>query len=127
MADKIKLVQGDTKPALIVSLTDETTALPIGISGATVKLKFRASGGTSTLATVTGSLLTGKVNTDGTIDTTSPYDVAGNGGRVQFQWGSSDLNQSAGDYEGEIEITFSDGSIQTVYDKVKFKLREDFS
>jgi hypothetical protein len=32
----------------------------------------------------------------------------------------------AGDYEGEIQITFSDGTIQTVYDLLKFKLREDF-
>jgi hypothetical protein len=32
----------------------------------------------------------------------------------------------AGDYEGEIQITFVDGTIQTVYDLLKFKLREDF-
>mgnify|MGYP003345708111 CR=1 FL=1 len=32
----------------------------------------------------------------------------------------------AGDYEGEIEITFSDATVQTVYDVLKFKLREDF-
>jgi hypothetical protein len=31
-----------------------------------------------------------------------------------------------GDYEGEIEITFSDSQIQTVYDLLKFKIRQDF-
>lgn len=127
MADRIFLVQGDTKPNLVVSLTDETSAAPIGMDGATVKLYMRAVGGTTILATLTGTLLTGKVNTDGSIDTTSPYDIAGSGGRVQFSWGASDLNQTEGDYEGEIEITFSDASIQTVYDRLKFKIRADFN
>jgi hypothetical protein len=66
------------------------------------------------------------VTDDGTIDSASPYDLAGSGGRVQFNWGSTDLIQAAGDYEGEIEISYSDGSKQTVFDLLKFKLREDF-
>jgi hypothetical protein len=126
MAEKIKLVQGDTKPALIVSLTDETSGQPIGLNGATVRLYFRAVGSTTILATVTGTLLVGRLLEDGTVDSTSPYDGLGSGGRVQFNWGSTDLTQPAGDYEGEIEITFSDSSKQTVYDLLKFKLREDF-
>jgi hypothetical protein len=36
------------------------------------------------------------------------------------------LQGDPGDYEGEIEITFPDGQIQTVYDPLKFKVREDF-
>jgi hypothetical protein len=36
------------------------------------------------------------------------------------------LTGAAGDYEGEIQITFSDGQIQTVYDLLKFKVRSDF-
>jgi hypothetical protein len=36
------------------------------------------------------------------------------------------LQGEAGDYEGEIEITFADGQVQTVYDLLKFKIREDF-
>jgi hypothetical protein len=36
------------------------------------------------------------------------------------------LQGEAGDYEGEISITFSDGQIQTVYEPMKFKVREDF-
>ena len=42
MAEKIKLVQGDTKPALVCNITDEITGLPIVVTGATVLLKFRA-------------------------------------------------------------------------------------
>jgi len=36
------------------------------------------------------------------------------------------LAGEAGDYEGEIQITFADTTVQTVYDLLKFKLREDF-
>jgi hypothetical protein len=126
MAEKIKLVQGDTKPALVVNLTDESSGAPIGLNGATVRLLFRAVGSTTILATLVGTLLVGKVNADGSIDSTSPYNTAGAGGRVQFNWGSTDLTQTAGDYEGEIQITFADATIQTVYDVLKFKLREDF-
>lgn len=126
MAEKIKLVQGDTKPALVVSLTDETSGEPIGLTNATVRMYFRAVGGTEILATVSGTLLVGRLLEDGSVDSASPYDGLGSGGRVQFNWGSSDLTQPAGDYEGEIEITFSDNSKQTVYDLLKFKLREDF-
>jgi hypothetical protein len=36
------------------------------------------------------------------------------------------LEGTPGDYEGEVEITFADGQRQTVYDTLKFKVREDF-
>lgn len=126
MADKIKLVQGDTKPALVVSLTDETSGQPLGLNGATVRMYFRAVGSTTILATITGVLLVGALNSDGTVNSSAPYNVLGAGGRCQFLWGSTDLNQPAGDYEGEIEITYGDGTVQTVYDLLKFKLRQDF-
>lgn len=113
MAEKIKLVQGDTKPALIISLTDETTGAPIGVNGATTRLYFRAAGTTNVLATLVATPLVGALNADGTVNSSAPYNLAGAGGRVQFNWGSTDLNQDAGDYEGEIEITFPDGTIQT--------------
>lgn len=110
MAEKIKLVQGDTKPAIVCRLTDDTTGLPLGISGATVRLKFRAAGATTLAATVTGSV------TDGA------------NGEVVFYPASAPemLQGDPGDYEGEIEITFADNTVQTVYDLLKFKLREDF-
>jgi hypothetical protein len=126
MAEKIKLVHGDTKPALVVSLTDATSGGALGLNGATVKLYFRAVGQTTILATVTAQLLPGIVLSDGTINSASPYNTLGSGGRCQFNWGATDLNQDAGDYEGEIEITYPDGTIQTVYDLLKFKLRKDF-
>jgi hypothetical protein len=36
------------------------------------------------------------------------------------------LQGEPGDYEAEIEIEFSDGQIQTVYDVLKFKVRQEF-
>lgn len=110
MAEKIRLVQGDTRPALVCTITDDVTGEAIGLTGATVRLKFRAAGATNLTATVTG------VVTD-----------AANGVCVFYPATAPAMLQGdPGDYEGEIEITFSDGQIQTVYDLLKFKVREDF-
>ena len=110
MAEKIKLVQGDTRPSLVTTLTDSTTGAAINITGATVLLKFRAVGATTLQSTITGSVTNGA------------------GGVVVFDWSDdpTSLNGAAGDYEGEIQITFSNSTIQTVYDLLKFKLRQDF-
>jgi hypothetical protein len=110
MSDKIKLVQDDTRPALVCTITDDTSGAAINITGATVLLKFRAAGATTLQATVTGTV------TDGA------------NGVVAFYPASAPemLTGEAGDYEGEIQITFADGQIQTVYDLLKFKVRSDF-
>lgn len=110
MADKIKLVQGDTRPALVCTITDENTGAAIALNSATVVLKFREVGSETLKATLPGTV------TDGT------------NGIVAFYWASvpTSLDGEPGDYEGEIEITFADGQIQTVYDPLKFKLRQDF-
>jgi hypothetical protein len=110
MTEKIKLVQGDTRPALVCTITDDTTGAVIDITGATVLLKFRAAGATVLTATVTGTV------TDGLA------------GQVVFYPSSAPemLQGEPGDYEGEIEITFSGGQIQTVYDVLRFKVRQEF-
>lgn len=110
MAEKIKLVQGDTRPAIVCTITDDTTGQAMNLTGAVVRLKFRAAGATELTATVVGSV------TDGA-----------NGVVVFFPASAPEMLQGeAGDYEGEIEITFSDNQVQTVYDLLKFKVREDF-
>jgi hypothetical protein len=110
MSDKITLVQDDTRPALVCTITADTSGAAINITGATVLLKFRAAGATTLQATVTGTV------TDGA------------NGVVAFYPASAPemLTGEAGDYEGEIQITFADGQIQTVYDLLKFKVRSDF-
>jgi len=110
MSDKIKLVQGDTRPALVCTITDDTTGSVINVTGATAALKFRALGATTLQATVPGSI------TDGP------------NGQITFYPSSTPamLECTPGEYEGEIEITFGDGQIQTVYDTLKFKVRQEF-
>jgi len=107
--DKIKLVQGDTRPQIQVTLTDEGTGAVINLTGATCIMKFRAAGAANVLDTLNGTV------TNGT------------GGVVVFPWNATTLDVPAGDYEGEISVTFPNGGgLQTVYDVLKFKLREDF-
>ena len=108
MAEKIKLVQGDTKPQIKVTLTDETTGDAVDISNSTPRLKFRASNTTEVLTTMVGTV------TDGPA------------GICVFVWPSGALDVEPGDYEGEIEVTFEDETVQSVYDLLKFKLRQDF-
>jgi hypothetical protein len=110
MAEKIKLVQGDTKPALVCTITDDITGSAIDITGATVRLKFRAVGSTTLIATVIGTVVNGPTGQVTFYPSTAPAMLSG----------------SAGDYEGEIEITFADTTVQTVYDLLKFKVRGEF-
>lgn len=110
MTDKIKLVQGDTKPALICTLTNETTGAPISLTGATPRLKFRAVGSDTLTATLTGTVTDAANGVVAFYPSTAPAMLAGD----------------PGDYEGEIEISFADNTTQTVYDVLKFKVREQF-
>jgi hypothetical protein len=110
MSEKIRLVRNDTRPALVCNITDDTTGAAINITGATVLLKFRAAGAETLTATVTGAVTNGLNGQVAFYPATAPEMLAG----------------EPGDYEGEIEITFADGQIQTVYDLLKFKIRQDF-
>lgn len=110
MSEKIRLVQGDTRPALVCIITDDTTGNPIDITGCTVELKFRALGASTLQATVLGAVTNGPI------------------GQVAFYPASAPamLQGDAGPYEGEIQITFPGGQIQTVYDLLKFQVRQEF-
>jgi hypothetical protein len=110
MAEKIKLVQGDVnRPQVQATITDENTGNIVDITGATVLLKFRKVGATTLQDTMTGTV------TDGAA------------GLVVFQMSELSMAGEPGDYEGEIQVTFaSSGGVQTVYDLLKFKMRQDF-
>jgi hypothetical protein len=129
MAEKIKLVQGDTRPQIKVVITDDTTGSIVDISGSSVLMKFRATGTTTNLFTLTGYLQSGIEDADGNVTQSAvgeTYAIAGSGGRVAFQFLTGQLNIDPGTYEGEVEVTFSDSSIQTVYVPIKFQLRAQF-
>ena len=106
----IQLVQNDTGPDITVTIYDVATNAPIDFSNASdvVKMHFAREDGTGSPVSITGTKPGG-----------------GGDGRALFAWSAGNL-ASVGDYEGEIEITFSDSTVQTVYDLLKFKVREDF-
>lgn len=124
MSSRIKLVQGDTRPSVIVDLLDNTTYDPIDVSavGTNVYMRFFAADTTTILATLLAAKLPGQLMPDGTFD--SSVVPAGSGGRVVFNWPAGTLNVAAGNYEGEVYIVFADGTVQTIYEKLRFYVRE---
>jgi hypothetical protein len=124
MATKIRLVEGDTRPRLIFTLRDKDGDV-IDVSSANVLLKMRPLGQSILKAEVSCTKLSGlRDDDDGSISYAPPYDAAGVGGRIRVDWSSTDLD-TAGRYEAEIEITFADGTKQTVYDKISITIRGD--
>lgn len=122
----IELVRNDTRPKVTIALKDvNSSGDPVNLVGATVRMFFRAKGSSTLKATLVGTLLTGRLLDDGTIDYTDPYDVAGYGGRCEFTWGATDLD-TEGNYEAEFQVTFADSGKGTTYKKQSFKIRADF-
>lgn len=110
MTDPIKLVSGDSKPTITITLTDAETGEPIDVSAVTttVNLKFRAAGTTTLLDTIACVVLDG-VN-----------------GIVSFDFSGGELaGLDAGLYEGEVEIDFN-GATQTLWEPLKFRVRDEF-
>ena len=104
-------VQGDTGPQLKLTLTDEDTSTATDLTGATVKMHFRASGATTVLYSKTLYVNPG-----------TPTLVI-----ALVNWATGELDYDAGTYYGEIEVTKASGQIETIYDTIRFNLREDFA
>jgi hypothetical protein len=109
MSGRIKLVQGDTRPFIRIILRDGD-GTPINVTGATVVFKFREHGMLETLFTTPCILPTG-----------------GGDGQAVLVFPEGSLDVPPGHYEGEIEIQYGMGDVQTVYDLMKFTVREQFS
>jgi len=123
--ETINLVQGDTKPELNFTLRDSATAIVtdpvtildeedsstwkiINITGYTIRLKFK------------------ELNSSTVLFTESLAIISGSGGTCSMIWPADSLDIPAGIYEGELELTDGSSKVQTVYDKLKFKVREQF-
>jgi hypothetical protein len=106
----IKLVQNDNLPEITLTLTNAQDGLPIDVSASTttVIVKLRAADSTTLLSTLTCSKPNG-----------------GGDGVVKFYFPNTTLDLPAGQYQGEIEMSFN-GQILTVYDLLQFTLRADF-
>ena len=114
---------GDDKPEINFTIRDSNTPVvgmtldpedsstwePIDLSGVTVTVYFRKLGNPALL----DSLVCTNV---------APY-IDGN---CYMTWGLTTLDVAAGTYEGEIELTYATGRKMTVFDKLKFKVRDDF-
>lgn len=108
--NRIKLVKGDTGPLVRLALTSDNTGLPVDLTGATVTAHFKS--------VATGSFVFSRALT---VLTPATQGIA------VIIWGATDLNQTPGDYNAEVEILFSSGVRQTVYDLVKFRIRDQIA
>ena len=126
--ETINLVQGDTNPVLNFTLRDSKTAITtdpvtildeddsstwaiIDITGYSIELKFRALNSTTALFTEALGI------------------TSATGGTCYMIWPADSLDVAAGIYEGELQLTDNSSTpsrVQTVYDKLKFKVREQF-
>jgi len=104
------LVKDDTAPQVKATLTRDDTGAAIDCSGGTVRMYFRAKGGSSILFTLTAA--------------DAGTDLAN--GIAIFGFSGSNLDQPEGYYEGEIEITYSDGNVETIFEVLDFYIRADF-
>lgn len=105
----IKLVRNDTAPQLRLTLTDSQTGAAINLTGATVTLHLRAVNTTTLLLTRNAVIQ-------------SPPTV----GIAVLVWQAGDLDREPGDYEGEIEVTLGDGTVETLFNPLQFTIREEF-
>lgn len=108
--DVIRLVKGDERPVIVLTLTDDVTGNPIDLSlGTTViTVKFRKAATTAVLSTIACNKIS-----------------SGTTGQVQFSFVGGVLDVDPGMYEGEVIIDFN-GEVQTVYDTLRFTVRENF-
>jgi hypothetical protein len=107
----IYLVQGDTGPQIYIQVTRDGTGAAVDVSGGTARLKVRKTGTENILFTLVAS------------------DVGDNlsEGKLYFSLDGGQLATiTPGAYEGELELTFTDSIIETVYEKVDIVIREDF-
>ena len=112
MAEAHKLVQGDTGPQVKVTLTRSDTGDVIDLTEAsTCQLHFRKKGASTVLFSLS--------NASGAVDQEA--------GIAVFVFSGSQLDIVPGNYEGEVEIVFSTGVRETVYETLDFVLRADFA
>lgn len=103
----IRLVQGDQlpNPTLTVLDSEGEVANIVGATGAV--MFFRKRGTTTVLATV-------------------PCVVDTSAATVTLDFSGTVLDVEPGDYEGEVQLDFG-GKTLTLYDTLRFKVREQFA
>jgi hypothetical protein len=108
--DDILLVKNDIGSQIKVTLTRDDDNSVINLTNATVLLKVSKFGKKELLYTITA-------------ETGVPSFLSA--GIAIFTFSQAHLQQSAGRYQGEVEIQFSTGTIETVYELIPITLRND--
>lgn len=115
----LQYVQGDSRPAIRVSLEEAGAPIDVSSGSITVRAYIRSVGSTTLKDTLVGTKSTGlltAVDADTgawTVNASAPYDVAGVGGIVLFYPNPTTFD-AAGQYEAEYEIDRGGGVKQTV-------------
>lgn len=104
------LVKNDNKPQIKATLTQQDTGVVANFAGGSARLRFRKKGTTTVLFTLNA------------IDAGTFFSE----GVAVFQFGATDLSIAAGLYEGEIEVTYSGGDVESVFEVLEFIIRDDF-
>lgn len=105
----VYIKQNDTLPALVAYLYNPDGSV-VDLTGATVKFIMRLTSGGAA-----------KVDTAATV-------VTATSGYVKYSWVAADTD-TVGEYEGEFEVTFSGGAIQTYPNSkyIKIKVVDDIA
>lgn len=111
MSVTVKVVRGDTRPTLEFVCTNELGVVVV-ITGSTPRFRIRRKGATTVLLTRICTV------TDGP------------NGKCTFAWAAADWNagvlDAAGHYEGELEVTYADTTVESVFDPVPIYARDQF-
>lgn len=107
----IHLVKDDNGSQVECIIVRDNTNAPVNLTGATGLLKFRKIKTTTILFILTNLV-------DEQIDLEA--------GQAVFEFSAANLNLDAGLYEGEVEITFPNQNVETVFEIIQFQVRDDF-
>lgn len=109
--DTLYLVQSDNGSQIKIVITRDDTGAAVDLTNATPTLKFKKKSTSSVLASINSS---------------TSLESELEAGIALFQFDTSALNITAGDYVGEVQVSFADGSVETVYEELDFVVREDY-
>lgn len=107
----IYLVKDDNGSQVECIITRDNNNQAVDLTGATARLKFRKKKTTTILFTLTNIV-------DDQVDLEA--------GEAVFLFSAGNLDLAAGLYEGEVEVTFPNANIETIYEIIQFQVRDDF-
>jgi hypothetical protein len=105
----VKLVQNDIGSQFQATLTREHDGSAVDLTDATVTCSFRAKGSSTNLSTLS------------CVSTASQLED----GKAIFRFSSGNLDVDIGKYEGQIQVEFDSGDVESVQEIVSFFVGED--